>query len=469
MTQARHDTTAGPPRAGRWWIVGGMGLAVFMASLDMSIVNVALPAVGSSFAAPAAATQWVVLGYLLPLVALALPTGRWLDRVGHRGVLVGACAGFAAASVAAGLAPGIGWLVAARVVQGVAGTALMTLIPVLTTTAVEARFRGRAMGTVDTLGMLGLISGPGLGGLIVDSVGWPWIFYCNVPVCAGLVVLAYVQLPRGARVRPPDRATAAEAALLTAAACAVMLALTLAADGTPLWLALAVVAVPAVAAWWRLPAGEPVRRLLRVPAMQAPLAALTVTAVATGLLFYLVPFQLITVLRMPPPVAGATMLTFPLAAALLGPVAGVLADRYGDRRVALTGLLTMVSGLVLLIPADRSWHAADVALRLAVAGAGLGLFNAPNMSAAMSAPPGGLLATAGAATSVARQSGFACGPALATLVWGLSGYGLAGIRAAFFAAALILVAGAVPLARSLRQARPPAAAPASVTAPADSG
>jgi MFS family permease/DNA-binding CsgD family transcriptional regulator len=448
-TQARRRAPAVQIPADRWWIVGGMGLAVFMASLDMSIVNLALPAVRDTFGATTATTQWVVLGYLLPLVALALPIGRWLNGIDHRAVLVCACAGFGVASMAAGLAPSIGWLIAARMVQGLFGSALMTLIPVLTSTAVDARYRGRAMGLVDTLGMLGLISGPALGGLIVDSVGWPWIFYVNVPVCAALVIIAFVQLPRSSRIVAPERDAAIEAAVLTVAVAAVMIGLTLAAGPAPQLLVLALLAVPLVIFWYRLRASLPVRELLVVPAMQGPLAALMATAAATGLVFYIVPFHLLTVLHLPVPVAGLTMLTFPLAAAVLAPAAGFLADRYGDRRIALAGMVTLTVGLLLLIPAGQSWTASDVAWRLAVAGAGIGLFNAPNMSAAMSASPAGLLATAGAATSVARQGGFACGPALATLVWGLSGYRPGGIPGVFVTAAVVVVAGAVALADSL--------------------
>ncbi len=462
MIRARPDKPGRRSPANRWWVVGGMGLAVFMASLDMSIVNVALPVIRDTLGAPTAAAQWVVLGYLLPLVALALPTGRWLDGVDRRGALVRACAGFAVSSLAAGLAPTIGWLVAARVVQGLFGTALMALIPVLITTSVDPRVRGRAMGLVDTLGMLGLISGPAVGGLLVASAGWPWIFYVNVPVCGALIVLASVQIPRSGRIGPLTRGAAVEAAFLTGAAGAIMIALTLAAGHDPQWLALGLAAVPLVWAWRRLPASVPVRKLLTLPEMRGPLAALTATAAATGLLFYIVPFYLMTLLRTPAPVAGLTMLAFPLAAAMLGPPAGLLADRYGYGRIALLGVLTLICGLLMLTPASQSWDATDVAWRLAVAGAGIGLFNAPNMSAAMSASPTGLLATAGAATSVARQGGFAFGPAVATLMWGLSSYGVSGIGDTFATASVVVAVGAVPLALSLRSGHP---GPARPTAP----
>ncbi|MBQ1023705.1 MFS transporter [Micromonospora sp. C95] len=456
MFSAQDVRTGRRSPVNRWWVVGGMGLAVFLASLDMSIVNVALPAIRDSLSAPTAVTQWVVLGYLLPLVALALPTGRWLDDGDHRSVFTWSSTGFAVASLAAGLAPTIGWLIAARVVQGLFGAALMALIPVLITTSVEPGLRGRAMGVVDTLGMLGLISGPAIGGVIVASAGWPWIFYLNVPVCIGLVLLALAHIPRAGRLRPPGRAAVVEAGFLAGSTTAIMLALTLATGGQPQWLFLALVAVPLLLIWPRLPASVPVRTLLTSADMRAPLAALAATSVASGLIFYIVPFLLVTIMATSAPLTGITMLAFPLGAAALGPFAGLMADRYGPRRTTLFGLVVLTGGLLLLLPADPVWSARDVAWRLAVAGAGIGLFNAPNMSAAMSAAPHSLLGTAGAATSVARQGGFAFGPAVATLVWGLSGYGAGGIRYAFLVASVVVVLGALPVARrSWQNRRPP--------------
>ncbi|GIF42943.1 MFS transporter [Actinoplanes xinjiangensis] len=422
-----------------------MGLVVFMASLDMSIVHVALPQIQQTFGAPASTVQWVVLGYLLPLLALALPAGRWLDTVDRGAALIWACAGFAVASLAAGLAPTIGWLIAARIVQGMAGTVLMNLIPVLITTSVDPRVRGRAMGVVDTMGMLGLISGPGIGGLIVASMGWPWIFYVNVPVCAALIALAVRRVPRAGRIRLSGRSTAIEALLLTTGTVVVMLAFTLASGRTPYWLILGLTAVPLLLVWHRLPVSRHVRELVRLPAMRRPLTALATTATATGLLFYMVPFYLATVLRTPAPVTGLTMLALPLAAAALGPLAGLLADRYGYLKIAMIGMVTMICGLLTLASAAPTWHATDVAWRLALTGIGIGLFNAPNMSAAMSAAPRSLVATAGAATSLARQGGFALGPAAATLVWGLSGFGVDGFGDAFAVAAVIVGLGLVPL------------------------
>src|SRR4051794_26261391 len=101
----------------RWWLVLAAGLVSFVAMMEMSVVNVTLPVLQQELGSSPAASQWIVLGYLLPIVTLVLPAGRWLDRVGKRPAMLLAVGGFLLASVGAGNAPGIGVLIAARVVQ----------------------------------------------------------------------------------------------------------------------------------------------------------------------------------------------------------------------------------------------------------------------------------------------------------------------------------------------------------------
>ncbi|MEU6752697.1 MFS transporter, partial [Spirillospora sp. NPDC046719] len=185
----------------RWWPVVGCGLVVFMATLDTSIVAVALPAVERALGVRTAAAQWAVLGYLVPLVALSLPAGRWLDRTGPRAALVLATGGFTLSSLAAGLAPGLGALVAARVVQGAFAAVLFALVPAVTVRAVRPELAGRASALVMTLGPLGAVSGPVLGGLIVQAWGWPWIFYINVPAGVVVIAIALASLDRDALAR----------------------------------------------------------------------------------------------------------------------------------------------------------------------------------------------------------------------------------------------------------------------------
>lgn len=443
-----------PAQPNRWWLVAGAGLVVFMAQLDASIVSVALPAIEADLGVRTSASAWVVLGYLLPVIALVLPSGRWVDGVGKRAALVFATAGFAVASVLAGMAPGIGWLVGARVAQGAFGAVLLALTPALATIAVRPEARGRAMGVVTTLGPLGAVSGPVLGGLLVDSVGWPWIFYVNVPVSAAVIVIAYRELGPDGRLRLPDRAWAAESVVLAVACSALFLGLTLAAGRGFGWLAVAAGAVPALAVWRRMAASRSIRRLLRLPGLTGPHVALLTCFAAMSFVQFLAPFYLQRVLAASAAVTGLVILAFPLAMAVFGILSGVLADHWGARRTAVGGTLVLAGGLLLFLPLGATWTIVDVVWRLAIVGVGVGLFNAPDMTMAMSSAPRDLLGTTAASTALARQLGLALGPAVATAAWALSGYTVGGMRVAIAVAIALGGAGVVALVLTPPAIRP---------------
>lgn len=432
----------------QWWLVVAAGLAVFMASVDMSIVNVALPAIERDLGIDTSLTEWVVLAYLLPLAGLALPSGRWLDSVGRRPALMFSLIGFALASLACGLSPNLTWLIVARLLQGTFGALLFSLVPALATTAVRPQARGRAMGLITTLGPLGLISGPGLGGVIVDSLGWTWIFFVNVPVSLLVMAVGMLTLPKDKPLRAPDGGWFVEAALLSGAVAAVLLALSFTASDGPVWLLVAIIAVPLLIAWLRMPASSAIRGLFKVPGEVGPHLALLGAATAIGVVFFITPFFMERELNISVAAVGATVLLFPLGMAITGPIGGFLGDLWGSRRTAVLGTALFTGGLALLVPMDTSWGVVDLGWRLFLAGAGNGLFNAPNMAMAMGNAPPPLLATTGSSTNLARTMGFALGPALATLVWAVSAYGLAGMRGAIILATVCSALSIVAIVRT---------------------
>jgi MFS family permease len=373
----------------RWWLVTAAGLGVLVAQLDATAVNVALPVIEREMRAGPGLTTWVVLGYVLPLIALSLPAGRWLDQVGRRPALVLSVAGFAVTSTAVGLAPTIGWLIAARIAQGTFGAVLFTLLPVLTATAVRPEFRGRAMSLVMTLGPLGAVLGPPLGGLLVDTLGWPWIFYLNLPVSALIIGIAYAQLPPG-RLVAPDRG-------------------------------------------WLTETAASVRELFRTPGVVSAHAALLLEIAAIVIVQFIAPFFLQGA-GVSAGTTGLAVFAFPAAILLVGPVAGALADRFGARTVLVSGVVVLTVDLALTVFVTPS--AIDVAWRLAIVGVGAGLFGGPVMTLAMDAAPAHLLGLSGASMSTFRQIGLALGPTVATAAWASTGYSVTGMRIAFGCAVL---------------------------------
>jgi MFS family permease len=434
----------------RWGLVVAAGLIVFMAALDMSIVNVALPAISADVGLAPGAVAWVVLGYIVPIVALGLPSGRWLDQVGKRAAFVFLVSGFALSSALAGAAPSAGWLIGARIAQGAFGAALFSLISVIVVIATKPEVRGRAMGVVSTVGPLGAVSGPAIGGALVGTLGWPAIFYVNIPVSIVVIILALRALTPDGGLRWPDRQWLSEAVLIGGAATALLLALSQAPTAGFGWLALALAAIPLLWVWQRRPASRPVIELIRSPRLGVAIASLALLAGAGAVIQFLGPFYLEQFLGRSPEVTGLTILAFPLAMALLGPVGGALADRWGAQRMVLAGGAVMAGAMILFVPLTAGWHLSDLVWRLALLGTGMGLFAGPNQALAMSLAPPQLMATTGAATSVARSLGFALGPAVGAAGWALTGYTLPGMRGGIAAGAAMAAVAAVLIALTSR-------------------
>jgi EmrB/QacA subfamily drug resistance transporter len=198
-------------------IVGVLSLAVFMSSLDLFIVNLAFPYIGSQYRGTSLSfLSWVLNGYTIVFAAVLVPAGRWADRIGRRKVLVAGLAAFSAGSLLCGLAPGVAALIAARVVQA-AGAGLMVPASLsLLLASVPAQARARAIGTWSALGALGAALGPVIGGSLVQF-SWRWVFWINLPVGLAAVLLAARVVPESKDERIQGRPDVLGAALLAAA------------------------------------------------------------------------------------------------------------------------------------------------------------------------------------------------------------------------------------------------------------
>lgn len=170
-----------------WSILPALCLGFFMIMLDTTIVNIAVPTLVSTFHTSITAVGWVNSAYLLTFAVLLLVTGRLGDRYGPRPVFIAGLVVFTLSSMACGLSPSIGWLIAARAVQGVGGAMMTPQTMAMITRVFPPRTRGAALGVWGSVAGVATIAGPLIGGLLVESAGWEWIFYVNVPV--GVVAL----------------------------------------------------------------------------------------------------------------------------------------------------------------------------------------------------------------------------------------------------------------------------------------
>ncbi|MEU0009274.1 MFS transporter [Streptomyces sp. NPDC006314] len=443
-----------PDGQDRWLLVALAGMLSFLAMLDMNIVNVALADIAKGLHVSAATAQWAVLGYQLPVVALLLPVGRWLDGVGMRSAVLAAIAGFALCGALAAAAPWAAWLIAARLAQGTFGAVLFVLMPVLAIRSVRPERRGRAMSVPATLGPLGGVFGPAVGGLLLDHFGWHSVFLVKIPVCLLALLVAWRAMPPDGGLRRPDRQSAGDALLVACGVAVLLLALTLGSD-RPVWLVLALAAMPPLWWWLRGPGGRPVTGVLRVSGLLRAHGAVLALAAGFAAMHYVVALHLQRDDGISATATGLTVLAFPLGMGLAGPLGGRLADGYGARPVAATGAMLTAAGLLLLLPLGGDWSPPDMAWRLALAGIGMGLNGGPAQALVMGAAPPERTATAGSTVQLARSLGFTLGPALATAAWGLAGTDVgvhAGLAVAATAACLAVPLLALP-------ARRPAAVP----------
>ncbi|MFF9134758.1 MFS transporter [Streptomyces sp. NPDC014806] len=433
----------------------------FLVLLDVTIVNVALPAIGARLGTDTGGLQWVVDGYALALAALMLTSGTAGDRHGHRAVVLTGLAVFGAGSLACGLAPTAPALVAARVVQGVGAALLLPgTLAVIGRAFPDPAARARAIGVWAGIGSLALPAGPLLGGALVDGLGWRAIFLVNVPIVLVALVGAAVVVPesREESARRLDVPGMLLGALLLLAATYAVIQGGRSGAGAPRVVAAAAVALAALAAL----AGVEARRgkdamlpptLLRRPAFAAANTAAGVMNLCTlGTLFVLMLF-LQSVQGRSALLAGLALLPLFTPLAVLGPFGGRITSRVGARLPAAAGLLVAAVGLALLARAPAGADYGVLLPAFLLWGTGLGLLTPAVVAAAVAAVPTARSGLASAVNNTARQTGGAIGITVAGAVAGSPGdrdrflhgfHAVALDSAALYTAAALLVLAVLP-------------------------
>jgi MFS family permease len=459
LTEApRPEAIRRNPRA-PWLAVGVVCFGAFMGQLDASIVTLTFRPMEDQFGDPLAAVQWVSLAYLLVLVALLAPAGRIADAIGRKLVYGFGFAVFTVGSAACGLAPTLALLVVFRLVQA-AGAAMLQAnsVALVTTSVPRARMR-LALSVQAAAQSVGLGLGPTLGGLLSQTVGWRAVYWINVPVGCVAVVAGRYLLPRTRQFGRTDRFDWPGAALLAGASSALLLALS-AAGGLPLplW---AMAALPALAVGLAVTFAGRERRapfpLIPAPLLRSARIGLALTGAFLGYLALFGPLVLLPQILPGSAVTAGLLLTalpagFGLAA--LG-AETVLPPGLGNRPRGVTGAMICALAMIGLIPASSS--DAAVAVLLAVAGLGLGLFVPANNAVLMRTASGGSSSILGGLLNMARGIGTTLGIALVTIALHVTPSGRGGRPDPALALAILAAASLVAALTALT-IRPLAAA-----------
>ncbi|WP_458682707.1 MFS transporter [Prescottella equi] len=410
-------------RPGAWRLaVAAVCFGAFMGQLDASIVTLTYVQLGEEFDAPLAAVEWVSLAYLLTLVSMLVPVGRLADAHGRKQFYLYGFVVFTAASAACGLAPSLGALIAFRVVQAV-GAALLQAnsVALVTTSAPESRMRA-ALGVQAAAQGLGLALGPTIGGVLVATAGWRWVFGINVPVGVLALIVGYYVLPRTRARTPVDTFDWAGLILLIIATTSGLLGISAVSGSMPsVWAVTALFVLAVVAS-----AGFGLRQL-RAKAPLIDLSLVRRPAVFVGLAgalcAYLVLFGPLVLVPLVLAGHGESELTAGLVltalpagfavAATMGDA--VLPRALTDRGRCLVGGVVCVAALAPLLAVPLT--AMSLAPLLGVLGLGLGVFTPANNAMVMGAVPARASGTGGGLVNMARGLGTALGIAFVTLAF----------------------------------------------------
>lgn len=390
-------------------VVAALAAGQFLVGLDASVATVALPRIQRDLDASAPQLQWVLMAYVVAGAALALPVGALGDRLGRKKLYLGGAAIFAVGSAASALAPSIVLLIAARALQGVGAAAIGSLALAILTTAVPKDRIGSVVGMWTAVSTAAMAAGPLIGGLLVQSIGWRWVFGVNVPLAVGVFVVALAKLP-GRERRQAGRLEWIGAALITIALIAVSLGLNAAEKAgfasprvlVPVAVGIGVVGIAALQ-----------QRHAKVPMLdwgqlsRSPVPAALVLAVLLGLALSGSLFQLTLLLQnalgFSPAECGIVTVGATVSFIVLSPLSGRMASKVGLARLTCVGLALAALGMLLLSGVDDSTSAIRIALDLAVLGAGLGTAMPAVSSATMAAVDKEAAGSASGALNLAAQ------------------------------------------------------------------
>jgi len=407
------------PENKKWWTLAAVSVGLFVIMLDNTVVNVALPSMQRSLHMTLSELEWVVAGYALTFAAFMLTGGKLADFLGRRLIFMVGLAVFTGASLACGLAPSGGFLIAARVVQGLGGALMNPATLSIITATFPPRQRGTAIGIWAGVSAMALAIGPLVGGLLTEHVNWNWIFFINVPIgVVGLLLIPMLidESRDTSHNQRPDAPGLASSAIGLFALTYAFIEANNYGWTSPRILAAFAVAVASLVVFALL------ERHQRAPMLDLSLfknrtfsgantAMLFVGLAMFGTFFYL-SLYMQKVLDYSPVEAGASFLPMTILVILIAPVAGKLADRWGSRWLVGGGMTLLAAMLLYYSQLGASESFVALLPGLLMGGIGMSLTMTPTTAAAMSAVAVDKAGVGSAVLNSSRQVGGSLGIAV---------------------------------------------------------
>lgn len=404
----------------RYLAIGAISLGVTLAVIDSAIANVALPTIAADLNAEPAHSIWVVNGYQLAITISLLPLSSLGDRIGYRNIYLPGLALFTLASLACALATSLPMLTAARVIQGFGAAGIMSVSPALLRFIYPQRLLGRGIGINALVVALAAAAGPTIASAILAFAPWPWLFAVNIPI--GIAALAFGIPSLPSQPRATHRFDII-AALLSAATFGLIIgSIDALGQGEAFWLFVVELALGGLLAWilTRREMGKP------SPVLPVDLLRIPIFALSIGTSICAFAAQMLALVSLPfmlhgfgfDAVATGLLITpWPIAIAIAAPLSGHLADRYPAGLLGAIGLGAFAIGLLSLALVPPHPNMFDIGWRMALCGAGFGMFQSPNNRTMMSAAPKSRSGGAGGMLATARLLGQTSGASLVALMF----------------------------------------------------
>jgi EmrB/QacA subfamily drug resistance transporter len=411
------------PYRNKWAVMVPVSMGIFLATIDGSIVNVALPTLETGLRTSFSLVQWVVVAYLLVITVLLLSFGRWADMVGKKGIYTAGFIIFTLGSLMCGLCTHIFALIASRVFQAIGAAMIMALGMAIVTEAFPPWERGKALGMTGLIVSIGIIAGPTLGGLILGHWSWNWIFFVNIPV--GIIgILMVIRFVPNRVPGIKQKFDFGGALTLLISLSALTIGLTLGEiNGFNYWMvyALLVVFILALVVFIKveITIDQPMIELVlfknRLFTVNLITGFLTFMAAAGSNI--LMPYYLQNVKNYSPQTTGLLMAVVPVALGIMSPISGSLSDRFGSRSLTVIGLGLLTLGYYLVSTLQVDTSALGYVLRFLPIGLGAGIFQSPNNSEIMSSAPRERLGVASGLLSLTRTLGQTTGISILGALW----------------------------------------------------
>jgi DHA2 family multidrug resistance protein-like MFS transporter len=420
LTQQTLITQDGLPPPQRRWAIATVALAIFLTVVDQTIVNVALPTIAADLNVDASSSVWIVNAYQVAIMLSLLPLSAVGDIFGYKRVYLAGLALFGIASLGCALASSLAVLTGMRVVQGLGAAGVMSVNMALVRFIHPINRLGHGIGINAVIIAVSAAAGPTIASSILAFAPWPWLFAIKVPIAIVAVTIGIYALPETPRATHPFDAISAILSTITFGTLIAFL------DGlsrpTPLMLIAAELPLT-------LGAGFVLYRrqlrmvlpllpvdLLRIPMFTLSISTSICSFLAQTLAFIALPFHL-QAIGYSAVDTGLLMTPWPIATAIFAPISGKLSDRYPAGLLGLLGLAAFAAGLAALaILSDRT-SMTDVAWRMAIAGAGFGLYQSPNNRTIQASAPRSRSGGASGMQAMARLLGQTVGAALTALIF----------------------------------------------------